>query len=130
VALTAAAVAALSITATALFVGWATGHAPAWAAWGYSAQGPFTIVTTAAIFIVLVRFATRSPRWLPAAAGLTYGIYLVHPALLPLVYPVVPLLMGPVPMAAAYCIQMAVVLLGSIAIVVAISRVPGLRRLV
>ena len=123
-------IAVLSIVATAVFVGWAVGHAPGWATWGYSAQGPFTLVTTAAIIIALPHFATRSPRWLPAAAGVTYGIYLIHPALLWLIQQSVPLLKGPFPMTATYGIQIAVCLLGSAAIVLVMQRIPALRRLV
>lgn len=130
VAVAAAGATALSITATALFVGWAVGQAPGWAAWGYSAQGPLTVLTTAGTLTVLLRFATRSPRWLPAAAGLTYGVYLVHPALLPLIHRVVPLLNGPLPMSAAYAVQMAVGLVGSALIVLVIQRLPVLRRVV
>ena len=96
----------------------------------YSYLSVPTVIVTLAIFVLLVRGATWRPRWLPTIAGLTFGIYLLHPLTLPWLAGNIPLVHGPTSMAVAYLIQMTVALTVSAIATYAMKMVPGLRRLV
>ncbi len=92
----------------------------------YSYQTPLTVIAALAIFLSARTYLPQAPRWVIAWAGLTFGIYLIHPAILTYANRFTPLVHGPLPMFVAFLVQTAITLLVATVLTMIIARIPWL----
>jgi surface polysaccharide O-acyltransferase-like enzyme len=122
-------IAAMAVTAVGTW--WLVLHAPPsqWT-YFYSYLSVVTVVASIAVFEFVRATEWPRPRWLRGLAATTFGIYLCHPLVLVVVQRFLPLTGGtlrPLPM---YVVEMAVVLLGSLALTVVLMRIRYVRAIV
>jgi surface polysaccharide O-acyltransferase-like enzyme len=96
----------------------------------YSPHSPLTILASMAIFLSARRYLPEAPRWVITIAGLSFGIYLVHPAILYVVARAMPLLSGPLPMIVTFVLQTAICLVVAGIITAVLARIPWVSTIV
>jgi surface polysaccharide O-acyltransferase-like enzyme len=98
-------------------------------AYPYAYTSAFTVVTSIAIVIAIRMFSTWKPRWLTALAGLTFGVYLVHPLTLPSLAEFSSVLSRDSWLPFAYAMQLSVAIAVSAAVTWVFRKVPVVRGL-
>ncbi len=117
-----AAVAATAVGTAALVASSGTRHQTIL----YSYQSPLTVVAALAIFLSARAYLSGAPRWVIALAGLTFGIYLIHPAVIVYAARFTPLVHGPLAMPFAFLVQTAITIIVATVVAVVFARIPWL----
>ncbi|MCI0583581.1 MAG: acyltransferase family protein [Chloroflexi bacterium] len=124
-------VAALGIVTTAIGT-WILAHGPGGEhqTFLYTYTSPATVVTSLAVSVAIRVFATAAPRWLPTAARLTFGVYLIHPLTLPWLVSWTPIVSPTTWLPAAYGVQLVVSIAIAGVAAAAFRRLPLARAMV
>lgn len=96
----------------------------------YSYLSPLTVLSALAVFVTARVYLPEAPRWVIALAGLTFGIYLIHPAILWYVAKWVPLVHGPLKMPIAFVVQTVTIIAIAAVLAAIIARIPWLSTVI
>ena len=96
----------------------------------YSPQTPLTVIASIAVFLTARVYLPEAPRWVVALAGLTFGIYLIHPAILPYAVDLTPLVNGPLPMSVSFVVQLSITIAVATVLAAILGRIPWVSAIV
>lgn len=96
----------------------------------YSYLSPLTVVSALAVFVTARVYLSEAPRWVIALSGLTFGIYLIHPAILWFVAKWMPLAHGSLKMPIAFVVQVVTIIAISAVLAAVIARIPWLSTVI